>query len=96
MHKFKVGDICVICNIDYTLHQKYNGEEVTITSLPGTNSIWKECYGIHGNFDINDCAPFCEEAYLRLKRDDDIERGDMDTIVRWEDCAWRPKVLEVV
>jgi hypothetical protein len=103
MNKFKIGDICIIQNIpDGRLGQHFNGEEVTITGLPGCDFYQPTMYSISGNIDKELPAGLpcwlAPEAYLRLKRDETgldatLTPQQLNIKVKWEDCAWQPREL---
>lgn len=101
MNKFKIGDICVICNIpENDVHFRYNGEEVTVTGLPGCSETNPTFYSISGNIDkdLPNEVPcwLTPEAYLRLKPDETgldatLTPQQLNIKVSWEDCAWKPR-----
>lgn len=86
MAKFKVGDICIFHSIPAESgHAKYNGEECTILEVSCHGDV--DLYKIDFNKDITDLSlKYCNEKYLKLK----LDRGDMDTVVSWDECGWNP------
>lgn len=96
MNKFKIGDICVIQNVPEGARYSFNGEEVTITGLPGIDKYDPTVYSISGNIDkdlpVGLTSWYAPEVNLRLKRDGE-QRSDMDKAISWDDCVWKPREL---
>lgn len=89
MNKFEIGEVVIIQAV-LNAHKYLNGEEAIITSLPGRITEFPESYGIScRDKDITSSHPRC----LRKKEPPEPSRGDMDTIVSWDDCAWKPPHL---
>lgn len=104
MNKFKVGDICVIHSISSSNpHAKFNGEEVSVKGVPGSNQYFPECYYVSGRIDVDlpegKLAWMVEECHLKLREDgskleSDLSRQQLNTKVNWEDCAWKPETIK--
>lgn len=89
MHKFKVGDIVIICNAGKEHHKHLNGEEAIILSLPGDVEKFPLSYGIScRDVSIHSARPECLKPKQPPKNDREIDR-----VVSWDDCAWKPKQL---
>lgn len=101
MAKFAVGEVLILQNVTFDKHMQYKGEECTVMALPGHWPSNPDHYKIAiRNADAN--SPNAAlERYLRRKDEppsDKYEpsRGDMDTLVKWEDMPWQPKELTTV
>lgn len=87
--RFDVGEMLIVHSVFHPDHAKYNGEEVEVVELAGFHDVHKTAYKIRFNDGL---LMACEPK--NLKRQPPKNRKDLDTPVRWEDCAWKPKEKE--
>jgi hypothetical protein len=86
MSEFHVGEIAIYVRPG----SRFFGQEVRVTrSLflnPYKPSEWygKTCYMIVG-LDVGEAS--CLPEHLRKKQ----QKRDIDQIVSWDDCVWKPK-----